>query len=86
MSDLTTVVTLFPEHELIVRRLYARTPEFRTLCEDYGAAFRALERWRADAGKANDFQQLLQEIEMEIKELIAEALEPLRRQHSEDEA
>ena len=36
-----------PEHARSIRRLEAENPTFRTICEDYGLALRALEHWRA---------------------------------------
>jgi hypothetical protein len=33
-----------PEHELAIRRVYRREPEFRAICEDLEAVRRALER------------------------------------------
>ncbi|MDQ0321517.1 hypothetical protein QO002_003655 [Pararhizobium capsulatum DSM 1112] len=82
---LATVVRKFPEHELIVRRLYVRKPEFRSLCEDYATARAALERWQADTGKMEEFQQLVEEIEAEIEDVIHGALDALRNTHPQGE-
>lgn len=84
MPDLAAVIRHFPRHELTIRRLYLRMPEFRSLCEDYVAARCALERWRADEGKVRDFQQLTEEIETEIEEFIQGALKALRQQHPQE--
>ncbi|MCV9999624.1 hypothetical protein OE766_15380 [Pararhizobium sp. YC-54] len=83
MPDLAAVIRHFPRHELTIRRLYLRMPEFRSLCEDYVAARCALERWRADEGKSRDFQQLIEEIETEIEEFIQGSLMVLRQRHQE---
>lgn len=68
MSELTTVISHFPGRELSIRRLYASTPEFRSLCEDYVEAHCAFIRWQADKRKAEDYRRLLAEIEEEIEE------------------
>lgn len=74
MSDLTAVIRHFPAHELVVRRLYANAPDFRVLCEDFGAALRALERWHSDESKAEEYRRLLAEIEEEIGEALKNSL------------
>lgn len=85
MSDLSTVIRHFPVHELAIRRLYTRMPEFRTLCEDYATAQCALERWQADEVKVRDFQLLIEEIRAEIEEVIQGALTSVRLHHSQEE-
>lgn len=85
MFDLATVIRRFPLHELSIRRLYVRMPEFRSLCEDFATAKYALERWREDDGKVSDFQQLCEEIEAEIEEYIQGSLQTLRQHHREEE-
>ncbi len=84
MSDLSTVVEHFQMHELTIRRLYGRIPEFRSLCEDYATARTALERWRTDEQKLHDFRMLTEEIETEIEEFIQGALSRLRENQSGD--
>jgi hypothetical protein len=79
MSELATVISRFSAFELAIRRLYSRVPEFRTVCEDYVTARAALERWRNDEGKKQEFQELLEEIEAEIEEYIEGSLSSLRR-------
>ncbi|WP_312366145.1 hypothetical protein [Ensifer sp.] len=78
MSDLVEVIEHFRMHELTIRRLYGRTPEFRSLCEDYVVARTALERWRTDEVKVHDFKLLTEEIEAEIEEFIQGALNRFR--------
>ncbi len=85
MSELATVIRKFPAHELIVRRLYARMPEFRSVCDDYETAKSALERWRHDDRKMQEFQHLIEEIEAEIEEFIEVALSTLRHAHPKEE-
>ena len=67
-----TVETLahrFPQHASAIRRLQARDPSFRSICEDYGEAQRALKHWQAAGPAAPDrvaeYRQSLKELETE---------------------
>ncbi|MBO9196948.1 hypothetical protein J5277_22810 [Rhizobium sp. 16-449-1b] len=75
MEELSAIISRFPAQELSIRRLYARAPEFRSLCEDYATARCALERWKADERKADDFRRLSEEIELEIQELLEHSMD-----------
>lgn len=66
MHDLVPVIRRFSEHELEINRQSARDPEFRSICEDYAAATRALAYWENDPSKAADYRQLIKELEDEI--------------------
>lgn len=68
MPDLAPIIRRFSEHEFEVNRRYARDPEFRAICEDYAVATRALEYWEKDRVKAEDYRQLISELENEILE------------------
>jgi hypothetical protein len=68
MPDLAPIIRRFSEHEFEVNRRYARDPEFRAICEDYAVATRALEYWEKDHAKAEDYRQLIRELEDEILE------------------
>lgn len=70
MSNLASVIRRFAAHEFAVRRLYAFDPEFRSLCEDFEIASRALAQWHADDAKARDYRRLIGELEDEIAEFI----------------
>ena len=70
MSGLTSVIGRFAAQELAIRRLYAADPEFRVLCEDFQAAERALEHWKADDAKGEEYRRLVQELEEEILEFL----------------
>ena len=85
MFDLATVIRRFPLHELSIRRLYVRMPEFRSLCEDFSTAKCALERWRDDDRKASEFQHLCEEIEAEIEEYIQGSLKTFHQHQREEE-
>ena len=63
------LVRRFPEHELAIRRLYTRDPEFRAVCDDHEAVLRALEHWQS-VGRSNmervvEYRRLLEELEAE---------------------
>jgi hypothetical protein len=70
MSDeIETLARRFPQHASTIRRLQARDPSFRSICDDYGAAHRALTYWEA-AGRAApervaEYRQILTELEAE---------------------
>jgi hypothetical protein len=66
MPDLAPIIGRFSEHEFEIRRRYAHDPEFRAICEDYAAATRALAYWEKDRSKAEDYRQLITELEDEI--------------------
>jgi hypothetical protein len=72
MADASeTLVRRFPRHTSTIRRLAACDPSFRSICDDYGAAQRALEHWQA-AGQAAP--ERIAEYRQSLKELEAEAL------------
>ncbi|PSJ54858.1 hypothetical protein [Kumtagia ephedrae] len=68
MFDLAPVLRHFAGHEFEIRRRCASDPAFSAICEDYAAAATALERWKGDRRKAQDYRQLLLELEDEIRE------------------
>ena len=67
MPSIDLLVSRFPRHELAIRRLYVRDPEFRAVCDDYGEVRRALEHWQAtdQAGRAAEYRRMLEELEAE---------------------
>lgn len=64
------VMSRFKQHEFAIRRLHASDEEFRMICEDYEAAVRALERWKEDEAKAEEYRQIVSELETEILEFV----------------
>ena len=70
MSDeIETLARRFPQHASTIRRLQTRDPDFRSICDDYGEAQRALKHWEA-AGQAApervaEYRQILAELEAE---------------------
>ena len=69
MPSIDLLVTRFPRHELAIRRLYVRDPEFRAVCDDYGEVQRALEHWQATDQAAPrrvaEYRRMLEELEAE---------------------
>lgn len=66
MPDLVPIIRRFSGHEFEIRRLYSHDPEFRAICEDYAAATRALAFWEKDRSKAEDYRELIRELEEEV--------------------
>jgi hypothetical protein len=70
MSDeIESLACRFPQHASTIRRLGARDPNFRSICENYGEAQRVLKHWEA-AGqaapeRAAEYRQILTELEAE---------------------
>lgn len=66
MHNLVPIIHRFSEYEFEINRRFARGPEFRAICEDYADATRALAYWEKDPSKAEDYHQLIKELEDEI--------------------
>lgn len=66
MHDLALIIRRFMAHEFEIRRRYSHDPEFRAICEDYAAATSALAHWEKDRSKAEDYRQLIRDLEEEI--------------------
>jgi hypothetical protein len=70
MSDeIETLARRFPQHAATIRRLQARDPSFRSICDDHAEAQRALKHWEA-AGQAApervaEYREILKELEAE---------------------
>jgi uncharacterized protein YdcH (DUF465 family) len=71
MSDeIEALARRFPQHASTIRRLRARDPDFRSICDDYGEAQRALKYWEAAAqaappGRVEEYREMVQELEDE---------------------
>jgi hypothetical protein len=70
-DEIEPLACRFPQHASTIRRLQARDPNFRSICEDYAEAQRALKHWQA-AGRAAP--ERVAEYRQSLKELEAEAL------------
>jgi len=77
VREIETLVRRFPEHELAVRRLYARDPTFRTICGDYDEALRGLRQWQSADTPANDrieqYRELLNDLESEALKFVEDS-------------
>jgi len=70
MTDVSWVIRRFPAHELAVRRQYASDLEFRDACEHYALAVRALETWEADDAMAEEYRQIVKELEDKLRQFL----------------
>ena len=70
-NAIETLARRFPQHASTIRRLQARDPSFRSICEDYAEVQRALKHWQA-AGQAAP--ERVAEYRLSLQELEAEAL------------
>jgi hypothetical protein len=62
----------FPGRETLVVRGFQKSAAFRSLCEDYRDALRALDHWSgqvsAEAGlRRSEYEQLLAELDVEVR-------------------
>ena len=73
MKELDSVIARFPMQELAIRRLCARDPSFREICEDHATATCAIQRWSADEKRAAEYRDLIAEIEQEITDNLTKA-------------
>ncbi|MGH6916534.1 MAG: hypothetical protein ACREJ0_02415 [Geminicoccaceae bacterium] len=68
-DEIESLARRFPHHASTIRRLQARDPSFRLICDDYGAAQRALQHWEAAGqaapGRVAEYRQILTELEAE---------------------
>jgi hypothetical protein len=69
VPSIDLLVSRFPRHELAIRRLYLRDPEFRAVCDDYGEVHRALEHSQAAdqavPDRVAEYRRILEELEAE---------------------
>jgi hypothetical protein len=68
-DEIRTLARRFPQHASTIRRLQARNPDFRSICDDYDDAQRALKHWEA-AGqvapeRVAEYRQIVAELEAE---------------------
>lgn len=74
MPGVAFLVKRFPQHELTIRRLYARSADFKAICGDYEETLDALRHWEAsrDAADAKvlEYRSFLAELEAEILQLL----------------
>lgn len=70
MSEIASVLLRLPTREFAAQRLFLRSAEFRALCDDHAAAWRALRHWEtqgpAFAPRCAEYLDLLAEIEADL--------------------
>jgi hypothetical protein len=72
MSDeVEALAGRFPEHAATIRRLYARDPNFHSICDDLADVRRAVAHWQTTAASS---PRMVEEYRQMVKELEAEAL------------
>ena len=71
LPSLDRLLDRYPEHELAIRRLFRREPEFCAVCDDYDAVCRALEHWQT---RDEPVPERIAEYRRMLVELEAEAL------------
>jgi hypothetical protein len=69
-TDVALVIHRFAGHEEEIRRRVSVDHEFRSVCEDYVDALRALATWKTDNSVAEEYDQLIEELEQEILGLL----------------
>jgi hypothetical protein len=67
--EIGTLARRLPLHASEIRRLRACDPDFRSICNDYDDAWRALKHWEAAGQTAPEriaeYRQMVQELEAE---------------------
>ena len=71
-SNIFQVLGNFPDRSGDVRRLYAESHDFQTICEDFCQCADALQHWEQSNTKEamtrrQEYEQLLQELSDEIR-------------------
>jgi hypothetical protein len=68
-DEIGTLARRFPQYASKIRQLRARDPDFRSICDDYDDARRALKHWEAAGQAASErvaeYQEILKELEEE---------------------
>jgi hypothetical protein len=69
-DEIEALACRFPQHASKIRRLQARDPDFRSICDDYGEAQRALQYWeavgQAAPGRVEEYREMVKELEAEV--------------------
>ena len=72
-EKLAPALRRFANRSVQLQREVLLNPDFRTLCEDYGDAVRALERWSNSTQaevpqRTTEYRRLVKELEQEIQD------------------
>lgn len=76
--ELAIALEAFPDHALLVRRLFLQDPSFRSACEDYrlareGLATFAPGRRGEHRPELDDYRRVVRELEAEMRAMILAA-------------
>lgn len=68
---LHTVIKSFPAYGMHITELYDHSSIFRSICEDYAACLRVMERLESNSrmtskGYKKEYEELLQDLEKEL--------------------
>jgi len=76
MKELASVIKQLPMQELAIRRIFASDPDFREICEAHLTATCALERWKLDISRAEEYREMIEELEQEIEDYLEKQQRP----------
>jgi uncharacterized protein YdcH (DUF465 family) len=69
-DEIQALACRFPQHASSIRRLHARDSCFRSICDDYSEAQRALKYWeavgQAAPGRVEEYREMVKELEAEV--------------------
>ena len=68
MEQIDDLCRRFPDHARQIRRLSLRDPKFRSICDDYGEASRAIEIHSHRDGSAKDRAEEFRQIAEDLRE------------------
>ena len=76
MDNFDRIIQLFPERSSEIEHHYTNNAIFREVCLDYVEAYQAYEYWQLEGESAkkctNDYKNLLEELQAEIRQLLDE--------------
>ncbi len=87
MQSLSGLLERFPAREFEIHRLCARDAEFRSVCEDYEVALKALRHWERvenNAVRADEYREIADEIADELTVRLDTASASLRAPETTD--
>ena len=76
MKELDSIIRLFPMQELAIRRFFASDSDFREICEAQLTATCALERWKSDISRAEEYREMIGELKQEIEDYLEKQQRP----------
>ena len=68
MEHIEDLCRRFSDHAMQIRRLSLQDPKFRSICDDYGEALRAIEIQRRRDGAAKDRAEEFRRISEDLRE------------------